>query len=156
VEQNRLDSQPRTFHTFCSIGSLDFDGTVKTEDCTSLDGRATEDGTFPVHDQAEVPREIIVEVQSKSGSVAVVVTQHSAESLAALGLTHCLANFVARFDHPVVEPLMVSFRVKVVEKSTQSVPQDSVARSSGARRFRQNWWNSWSAWPGKTQLVALV
>jgi hypothetical protein len=49
----------------------------------------------------------------KSRSFAVVIPQHAAESLAAPDLTRSVADFVARFNQAVVEPLMMTFRMKV-------------------------------------------
>ena len=45
----------------------------------------------------------------ESGSAAVVVPQHAAQSLTARDLAGCATQFVARFDDAVVKPLMVSF-----------------------------------------------
>ena len=49
---------------------------------------------------------------TKSGDLTVVISQHATESLAALNLTGCAADCVACLDHPVVEPLVISLRMK--------------------------------------------
>ena len=45
---------------------------------------------------------------TKSGGLTVVVSQYATESLAALNLTGCAADCVARLNHPIVEALVIS------------------------------------------------
>lgn len=45
----------------------------------------------------------------ESGSAAVVVPQHAAQSRRARDLAGCASHFVVRFDDAVVKPLMVSY-----------------------------------------------
>jgi hypothetical protein len=60
---------------------------------------------------------------TKSGGLTVVISQHATESLAALDLTGSAGHFIARFDQPVVEPLVVSLFVIMDEEFTNGVPQ---------------------------------
>ena len=62
---------------------------------------------------------------TKSGGLTVVISQHATESLAALDLTGCAADCVACLNHPVVEPLVISLRMKMDEELTNGVSQRS-------------------------------
>ena len=59
----------------------------------------------------------------ESGSAAEVIPQHAAESLTACDVTDGAAHFGAWFDDPVVEPLMVSFRVIMGDEFLGGVAQ---------------------------------
>jgi len=68
----------------------------------------------------------------ESGSAAEVIPQHAAESLTARDVTGCAAHFGARFDDPVVEPLMVSFRVIMGDEFLGGVGQRSITEENHA------------------------
>jgi hypothetical protein len=54
---------------------------------------------------------------TKSGGLTVVISQYATESLAALNLTGCAADCLACLNHPVVEPLVISLRMKEVRNT---------------------------------------
>jgi hypothetical protein len=60
---------------------------------------------------------------TRSGGVTVVISQHATESLTALNLTGCAADCVASLNHPVVEPLVISLRMKMDEELTNGLSQ---------------------------------
>src|SRR5262245_7513850 len=55
--------------------------------------------------------DVRTEYRSISGCATVVVPQHAAETLVARDLAGSAGHFIARFDQPVVQPLMVSLLV---------------------------------------------
>jgi hypothetical protein len=63
------------------------------------------------------------EYRVNSGRATVVVLQHAAETLVARDLAVSAGHFIARFDQPVVEPLVVSLFVIMDEEFTNGVPQ---------------------------------
>ena len=54
--------------------------------------------------------------ESKSGSLAIVITKQAAEWLPAGDLTGCAPDILVRFDQPVAEALVVAFFVIVSKK----------------------------------------
>ena len=68
----------------------------------------------------------------ESGSAAIVVPQHAAQSLAARDLAGCAPHFVAWFDEPIVKPLMVSFSVIMGNEFLSGVTQRSVTEENHA------------------------
>jgi len=62
---------------------------------------------------------------TKSGGLTVVISQYATESLAALNLTGCAADCLACLNHPVVEPLVISLRMKMDEEFTNGLSQRS-------------------------------
>ena len=66
----------------------------------------------------------------ESGSAAVVVPQHAAQSLTARDLAGCATQFVARFDDAVVKPLMVSFGMIMGNEFLSGVAQGSVTEEN--------------------------
>jgi hypothetical protein len=69
--------------------------------------------------------EVLWRSATKSGGLTVVISQNATESLAALDLTGCGADCVACLNHPVVEPLMISLRMKMGEELTNGLSQRS-------------------------------
>jgi hypothetical protein len=72
------------------------------------------------------------ESSRESGSAAVVIPHYAAESLTARDVTGCAAHLGAWFDDPVVEPLMVSFRVIMGNELLNGVTQRSVTEENHA------------------------
>ena len=64
-----------------------------------------------------------------SRSVAIIVPQHTTEPLAAFDVANNLTHFVSRFDDLIVEPLMVSLAMIVLEKCGNSSPCCASAHS---------------------------
>ena len=62
----------------------------------------------------------------RSGRIAVIVPQHSAESLPAPHLTGRAAHFLPRFNQPVAKPLMVALRMKVIQEFSHGHLQRSL------------------------------
>jgi hypothetical protein len=61
-----------------------------------------------------------------------VIPQHATESLTACDLAGSAAYFIARFDDPIAEPLMVSFGMIMGNEFLSSVTQRSVAEENHA------------------------
>ena len=74
-----------------------------------------------------------------SRSVAIIVPQHTTEPLAAFDVANNLAHVVSRFDDLIVEPLVVSFAMIMLEKcgnpSSSAVDVSSFTATRGRLIF---------------------
>ena len=68
-----------------------------------------------------------VGVESKLCGVAVIVTEHAAQSLATLDGAVASNDFIARIDELVVQALMVAFAVVVVQEGDRCPAQRLLA-----------------------------
>jgi hypothetical protein len=75
------------------------------------------------------------ELESAYAVFSVVVPKHIAQSLAALDPIACATNLVARFDKPIVEPLVISLRVIMLSVTRCGGLQGSVNRSISEFKF---------------------
>ena len=69
-----------------------------------------------------------------SGGFAVVISQDAAQPLATLDLTGSLTNLRARLDQLVVQPLVVSLGVVVLQVLADRPAQRPIAKEDDARK----------------------
>ena len=68
----------------------------------------------------------------KSGSLAVIIPKHAAQTVTAGNPALSFANFDAGLDQTIVGPLMISLRVIVRQKLTHSVSQRPFSKENQA------------------------
>ena len=69
-----------------------------------------------------------------SRSVAIIVPQHTTEPLTAFDVANNLTHFVSRFDDLIVEPLMVSLGMIMLEESVDSSSQRFLTEEDHSRK----------------------